>query len=116
MLDDALSGSGLTHEDLGWVGGEIGGYITINGAAPSYDRLVASDDDGAASAALQTFRDGSGATYTQAAVDGVPGGPRTSTAAPAMAIVDRTVVLASDQVAMRALIQTDHGASSIEED
>jgi len=24
MLDDGLSASGLTHEDLGWVGGEIG--------------------------------------------------------------------------------------------
>src|SRR4051812_12007990 len=116
MLDDALSGSGLTHEDLGWVGGEIGGYITINGAAPSYAVLVASDDDGAASAALQTFRDGSGATYTQSAVDGVSVWSPTSTDAPAMAIVDRTVVLASDQDAMRAVIQTDHGASSIEED
>src|SRR3954469_25811754 len=34
MLDDALSGSGLTHEDLGWVGGEVGGYVTINRAGP----------------------------------------------------------------------------------
>jgi len=71
MLDEALDGSGLTRDDLGWVGGELGGYVTINGAAPEYAVLIASDDDGAASDALQKFRDASGSTYTESTLDGV---------------------------------------------
>jgi len=116
MLDDALSGSGLTHEDLGWVGGEVGGYVTINGAAPSYAVLIATDDDDAAAAALQTFRDASGSTYTQSSVDGVTVWSPASTDEPAVAIVEGTVVMASDPDTMQAVIQTDHGASSIQDD
>jgi uncharacterized protein DUF3352 len=116
MLDDALTGSGLTHEDLGWVGGEIGGYITIDGAAPSYAVLIASDDDDAASRALQTLRDASGTTYTQSTVDGVQAWTPAASDEPTTAIVDGTVVLASDPDAMQAVIQTDHGGSSIESD
>jgi hypothetical protein len=116
MLDDALSGSGLTHADLSWVGGEAGAYVTVNGAAPEYAVLIASDDDGAASAALQKYRDASGVTYTQTTVDGVAVWTTSSTDDPEMAVVDGTVVLASDQHAMQAVIQTDHGASSIQDD
>src|SRR5262245_46690885 len=116
MLDDALAGSGLTHDDLGWVGGEIGGYVTINGAAPSYAVLIASDDDGAASTTLQKYRDASGTTYTQSTDDGVTVWSPASGDDAAMAIVDGTVVLASDRDAMHAVIQTDHGASSIQDD
>jgi Protein of unknown function (DUF3352) len=115
-LDDALSGSGLTHADLSWVGGEAGAYVTVNGAAPEYAVLIASDDDGAASAALQKYRDASGVTYTQTTVDGVAVWTTSSTDDPEMAVVDGTVVLASDQHAMQAVIQTDHGASSIQDD
>jgi hypothetical protein len=115
MVDDALSGSGLTHDDLGWVGGEAGAYVTINGAAPEYAVLIASDDDGAASAALQKYRDASGSTYTQTTVDGVTVWSSSGDDA-AMAIVDGTVVLANGQDAMQAVIQTDHGASSIQDD
>jgi hypothetical protein len=116
MLDDALDGSGLTREDLGWVGGELGGYVTINGAAPEYAVLIASDDDGAASDALQKYRDASGSTYTQSTLDGVAVWSPASSDAPAMAIVDGTVVLANGQDAMEAVIQTDHGASSVQDD
>jgi hypothetical protein len=115
-LDDALSGSGLTHADLSWVGGEAGAYVTVNGAAPEYAVLIASDDDGAASAALQKYRDASGVTYTQTTVDGVAVWTTSATDDPEMAVVDGTVVLASDQHAMQAVIQTDHGASSIQDD
>ena len=116
FLDDALSGSGLTHDDLGWVGGELGGYVTINGAAPEYAVLIASDDDEAASAALQRFRDASGASYTESNVDGVSVWSPASGDQPATAIVDGTVVLASDADAMQAVIRTDHGASSVQDD
>jgi len=116
FLDDALSGSGLTHDDLGWVGGELGGYVTIDGAAPEYAVLIASDDDDAASAALQRFRDASGASYAESTVDGVTVWSPVSDDQPATAIVDGTVVLASDSDAVQAVIQTDHGASSVQDD
>lgn len=116
FLDEALRGSGLTRDDLGWVGGELGGYVTIKGAAPEYAVLIASDDDDAASSAMQTFRDASGATYTRSTVDGVDVWSPASADEPAMAIVDGTVVLASDADAMQAVIQTDHGASSVQDD
>src|SRR6187200_575536 len=116
MLDQALDGSGLTRDDLGWVGGELGGYVTINGAAPEYAVLIASDDDGAASDALQKFRDASGSTYAESTLDGVTVWAPASTDEPAMAIVDGTVVLANGQDAMEAVIQTDHGASSVQDD
>src|SRR3954447_8676477 len=116
MLDQTLQGSGLTHDDLGWVGGEIGGYVTINGAAPSYAVLIASDDDGAASSALQTLRESTETTYTQSSIDGVAVWTPAASDQPTTAIVDGTVVLASDQDAMQAVIQTDHGASSIQDD
>ena len=116
MLDEALDGSGLTRDDLGWVGGELGGYVTINGAAPEYAVLIASDDDGAASDALQKYRDASGSTYTQSTLDGVTVWSPASTDEPALAIVDGTVVLANGQDAMEAVIQTDQGASSVQDD
>ena len=116
MLDQAVDGSGLTRDDLGWAGGELGGYVTINGAAPEYAVLIASDDDGAASDALQKFRDASGSTYAESTLDGVTVWAPASTDEPAMAIVDGTVVLANGQDAMEAVIQTDHGASSVQDD
>jgi hypothetical protein len=116
MLDGAVQGSGLTHDDLGWVGGEIGGYVTINGAAPSYAVLIASDDDGAASNTLQKLRDSTGTAYTQSSIDGVQVWTPAASDQPTTAIVDGTAVLASDQGAMQAVIRTDHGASSIQDD
>ena len=116
MLDDALSGSGLTRDDLNWVGGEVGGYATVNGAAPEFGVLIASDDDAAASAALQKYRDASSDTYTQTTVDGVTVWSAASADGGEMAIVDGTVVLTSDEHAMQAVIQTDQGASSIQDD
>ncbi|HLB40129.1 MAG TPA: hypothetical protein VJM84_06715, partial [Actinomycetota bacterium] len=35
-LDGVLSGSGLSHEDLSWVGGEAGGYVDIGLGTPTY--------------------------------------------------------------------------------
>src|SRR4029078_513646 len=104
MLDQAVDGSGLTRDDLGWAGGERGGYVTINGAAPEYAVLVASDDDGAASAAMQKFRDASGSADTESNVDGVTVWSPSSGDHPVMAIVDGTVVLASDSDAMQRVI------------
>jgi hypothetical protein len=116
MLDDALSGSGLTHEDLGWVGGELGGYADVGAGSPSYAVMIASDDNGAASAALQKMRDTSGTTYTSSTVDGVEVWSPASSDQPAEAIVDDTVVLASSVEAMQTVITTSNSDTTIQDD
>ncbi len=116
MLDDALSGSGLTHEDLGWVGGEVGGYADVGAGSPSYAVMIASDDNGAASAALQKTRDTSGTTYTSSTMDGVEVWSPASSDQPTEAILDDTVVLASSPEAMQAVITTSNGATTIQDD
>jgi uncharacterized protein DUF3352 len=116
MLDDALSGSGLTHEDLGWVGGEVGGYADVGAGSPSYAVMIASDDNGAASAALQKTRDTSGTTYTSSTTDGVEVWSPASSDQPTEAIVDDTVVLASSPEAMQTVITTSNGDTTIQDD
>ncbi len=116
MLDDALSGSGLTHEDLGWVGGEVGGYADVGAGSPSYAVMIASDDNGAASAALQKTRDTSGTTYTSSTMDGVEVWSPASSDQPTEAILDDTVVLASSPEAMQAVITTSNGDTTIQDD
>ncbi len=116
MLDDALSGSGLTHEDLGGVGGEVGGYADVGAGSPSYAVMIASDDNGAASAALQKTRDTSGTTYTSSTMDGVEVWSPASSDQPTEAILDDTVVLASSPEAMQAVITTSNGDTTIQDD
>jgi hypothetical protein len=116
MLDDALSGSGLTHQDLGWVGGEVGGYADVGSGSPSYAVMIASDDNGAASAALQKMRDASGTTYSSSTVDGVEVWSPASSDQPTEAIVDDTVVLASSLEAMQTVITTGNGDTTIQDD
>src|SRR4029079_6520527 len=57
LVDQALSGSGLTHDDLGWIGGEAGGFVDVGVGAPTYGLIVSVDDERAANAALQRIRD-----------------------------------------------------------
>ena len=116
LLDDALSGSGLTREDLGWVGGEVGGYADVGAGSPSYAVMVASDDNGAASSALQKMRDASGTTYTSSTVDGVEVWAPATSDQPTEAIVDDTVVLASSPEAMQTVITTGNGDTTIQDD
>ena len=116
LLDDALSGSGLTREDLGWVGGEVGGYADVGAGSPSYAVMVASDDNGAAASALQKMRDASGTTYTSSTVDGVEVWAPATSDQPTEAIVDDTVVLASSPEAMQTVITTGNGDTTIQDD
>jgi hypothetical protein len=116
MLEDALSGSGLTREDLGWVGGEVGGYADVGAGSPSYAVMIASDDNGAASSALQKMRDASGTTYTSTPIDGVEVWAPASSDQPTEAIVDDTVVLASSPEAMQTVITTGNGDTTIQDD
>ena len=58
-LDSVLADTGMTHEDLAWVGGEAGGYVDVGAGTPSFAIMVATDDEAAASAAMQRMRDAS---------------------------------------------------------
>ena len=58
-LDDLLRDVGMTHEDVRWVGSEVGLYVDVKSAQEtSYAALIATDDEGAAAASLQKFRAG----------------------------------------------------------
>lgn len=115
-LDSMLTGSGLTHADLAWVGGEAGGYVDVGSGTPSFAIMVATDDEAAASAAMQRMRDASHADYTTTTIDGIEVAIPASTDQPATAIVDGVVVLASDQAAMQTVITTANGDTSIQDD
>lgn len=59
LLDEALRDTGLTHEDLDWVGSQVAFYLTIDEGLddPRGAFLIAVDDEEGASAALDTFAD-----------------------------------------------------------
>lgn len=116
VLDRALADTGLTHDDLSWVGGEAGGYVDIEGGAPSFALLIDSADDAAAAKTLEALRASSGTTYTTTQIDGVDVAVAADGNEPATAIVEGVVVIASDADAMGAVIATVHGAASVETD
>ena len=115
-LDSVLADTGMTHADLAWVGGEAGGYVDVGAGTPSFAIMVATDDEAAASAAMQRMRDASHADYSTTTIDGIEVAVPASSDQPATAIVDGVAVIASDESAMRAVIATDTGAASIESD
>ena len=115
LLDESLADAGLDHQDLDWVGGEVGGYVDV-GAAQSFAVLLAADDEGAAADALQALRDNSGTTYTTSTIEGVDVSVPADSSEPATAIVDSVVVVASSEDTMRSVILTAHGGSSVETD
>ena len=109
LLDDALASDGLTHEDLDWVGGEAGAYVDLSFGPPSYAILLTSDDDRAASAMLEKLE--SNAAYTTTQIDGVDVNVGPSSDQPTTAIVNGVVVLASDEGAAKAVIETAQGTN-----
>lgn len=117
MVDQALEGTGLAHDDFGWIGGEIGGYANFGAGAPTYGVVLAVDDEGAALAALQQIRDQeTGTTYTSTSISGVEVWVPSTPGLPATAVFDGVAVVTSDENAMRSVIDTANGASSIEDD
>jgi hypothetical protein len=60
-IDEALSVSGLTHEDLGWVGSQVAISVDLPGSGATGDpvgtALVAADDESAASSTLTKLRE-----------------------------------------------------------
>jgi len=119
-LDDLLRGVGMTHEDVQWVGSEVGFYADVETAQEtSYAALITTDDQDAAAASLQKFRAGlesQGVTFHVSDHDGVKITVPATPEHPSFAIVDGVVVLGSDEGAVTAVIDTAHGGSSIADD
>jgi hypothetical protein len=119
-LDGLLRDVGMTHEDVQWVGPEVGLYVDVKSPQEtSYAALIATHDEGAAVASLQKFRAGlesQGATFHSSDHDGVQITVSATSDHPSFAIVDGVVVLGSDEGAVAAVIDTAHGGSSIADD
>ena len=119
-LDDLLRDVGMTHEDVRWVGSEVGVYVDVKSAQEtSYAALIATDDEDAAAASLQKFRAGlesQGASFHVSDHDGVEITASTTPEHPSFAIVDGVVVLGSEEGAVSAVVDTAHGRSAIADD
>ena len=118
LVDEAFAGSGFSHDDLDWIGGEAGGFVDIGAGAPSYAAVIAVDDEDAANAALRTLRETntSGTTFTTTTISGVDVSVASSPDEPTTAVFDGVAVVASDENAMRSVIDTAQGASSVQDD
>ncbi|TMK22289.1 MAG: DUF3352 domain-containing protein [Actinobacteria bacterium] len=119
-LDGLLRDVGMSHEDVQWVGSEVGLYVDVKSTQEtSYAILIATDDQSAAAASLQKFRAGlesQGATFHSSDHDGAQITVSATTDHPSFAIVDGVVVLGSDEGAVAAVIDTAHGGPSIADD
>jgi len=119
-LDDLLRDVGMTHEDVRWVGSEVGLYVDVKSTQEtSYAALIATDDEDAAAASLQKFEAGlesQGASFHVSDHDGVEITVSTTPEHPSFAIVDGVVVLGSDEGAVSAVIDTAHGGPAIADD
>jgi len=122
-LDQLVADVGLSHEDLSWVGPEVGFYVEVpNVQDVRYAILIAADNGDAATTFLQKYRQGSeqhlGFTYRTVDHDGVGVTVPTTegSGAAASALVDGVVVVGSNEAAVDAVIDTAHGGSAISED
>jgi hypothetical protein len=116
MVDEALGDAGLSHDDLDWIGGEAGGYADVGVGTPTYGLVIATDDEAAAKEALrrvQTESSSAGASTTST-ISGID--VSVASDGSTAAVFDGVAVLASDENAMRSVIDTANGASSIEDD
>jgi hypothetical protein len=122
-LDQLLSDVGMDHQDLAWVGSEVGLFVEAHDANDvPYALLIASDDDDAARAFIEEYRKGTeqrfGTTYHTVDHDGVevtvPTGDPSGQAA--VALFDGVVVVGSSEAAVDAAIDTAHGGETIADD
>jgi hypothetical protein len=119
-LDSALRDLGMTHDDLGWLGSQVGLFVEVQSPDDvSIAFLLATDDEDAARAALEKFRkglEGQGVTFHTSDHDGIQVSVPSEEGPPAFAIVDGVVVLGGNEDAVNTAIDTAHGGSSIADD
>lgn len=109
-LDQAMQDSGMTHDDLHWVGVEVAVAVDVRrDEDPSVAVLVDSNDDDAAKAALQKLAASGDATTHTVQTDGVEITVSDGSSGGAYALFDGTVVIGSDQQAIENVIKTAKG-------
>lgn len=109
-LDQAMQDSGMTHDDLRWVGVEVAVAVDVRrDEDPSVAVLVDSNDDDAAKAALQKLAASGDATTHTVQTDGVEITVSDGSSGGAYALFDGTVVIGSDQQAIENVIKTAKG-------
>jgi hypothetical protein len=114
MVDQALGGSAISHEDLDWIGGEAGGYADIGFGEPSFALILAADDEDAARLTLQEIGEEGGGAASTVTVSGVDVSNWTDGSS--TAVFDGVAVLASDENVMRTVIDTSQGSKPVEDD
>jgi hypothetical protein len=119
-LDSALSGVGMSHDDVGWIGSQVGLFVEVRSPDDvSIAFLLATDDEDAARTALEKFRkglEGQGVSFSTTDHDGVQVTVPSEEGPPAFAIVDGVVVLGGNEGAVNTAIDTAHGGPSIADD
>ena len=105
-LDDLLEGTGLTHQDLGWVGDEVAIWFDVESGSADGAVLVHSSDREAAERAMEKVLDTAGgepisSDHLGVTVWSVDDG--------ALALVDDVVILGSDDVAVEQTVDVMRG-------
>jgi hypothetical protein len=111
LLDQALAGSGLTHQDVTpWLGSQIGLSVELGAdGAPHAAALIATRDPDASRAAIvKATKD---QDMRSSEYDGVEVSV-TADGTGAYAIVDDVLVVASDETTVKRAIDTAHGTLS----
>src|SRR4029453_16095679 len=119
-LDSALSGVGMSHDDVGWIGSQVGLFVEVRSPDDvSIAFLLATDDEDAARAALERFRkglEGQEVSFSTTDHDGVQVTVPSEEGAPAFTSVDGVVVLGGNESAVDTAVDTAHGGPSIADD
>jgi hypothetical protein len=108
LLDQALAGSGLTHQDVTpWLGSQIGLSVELgaDGAPHAAALISTSDPDASHAAMVKATKD---QDMRSSDYDGVEVSV-TSDGTGAYAIVDDVLVVASDETTVKRAIDTAHG-------
>lgn len=116
LIDEALAESGLTHQDLDWVGSQVAGFVDLDGGPdePRGAVLLAVDDEEGAKAAMNAFvqaAEDRGERLTIEDRDGVQIFVRGDEGGGAVALVDGVMVFASGESVIDDVIGTAEGDS-----
>ncbi|MEX0650873.1 MAG: DUF3352 domain-containing protein, partial [Actinomycetota bacterium] len=116
LIDEALAESGLTHQDLDWVGSQVAGFVDLDGGPdePRGAVLLAVDDEEGAKAAMNAFvqaAEDHGERVTLEDRDGVQIFVSGDEGGGAVALVDGVMVFASGESVIDDVIGTVEGDS-----
>ncbi len=112
-LDEALDGSGLTHQDVRpWLGSEVAVVVDLwPDNAPTASLFIATTDDGAAATALETGLSSWGSEETSEYQGVTVHTFSLGSSSTSFAIVDHVVVLGEQTTGLTRVIDVSHGTT-----